>query len=201
MLVQDRLELGALPARASLIAKPGSLRLTCVPAPIARNDGSLASNNLYDAPNFLLQKFCAPEFTATTVLSFGPVADGEMAGLAVFGYNYAVLGLRRVAGETRRVLRINLEAQRSGIQESEVENRGILAGPVYLRVTVDANTICRFSYAFDGVAFQPIGQPFQATVDRWVGAKLGLIATAAPGATQTGHADFDWFRVTPPIKN
>ena len=36
-----------------------------------------------------------------------------------------------------------------------------------------------------------------AAGDRWIGAKLGLIATTASGATQPGHADFDWFRVTP----
>jgi hypothetical protein len=49
--------------------------------------------------------------------------------------------------------------------------------------------------------FVPVGEPFPSSVDRWIGAKVGLLATAAPGATQTGHADFDWFRVTAPIEN
>ena len=35
------------------------------------------------------------------------------------------------------------------------------------------------------------------SVSRWVGAKVGVFASAAPGAPKTGHADFDWFRVTP----
>lgn len=182
---------------ASLTAKPGSLRLASVPAPATRNDGSPSPNSIYDAPNLLLQKFGAPEFTVTTVLDFAPAADGETAGLVVFGYNYAVLGLRRTGAETRLVLRVNIEAQKPGAQEREVASLGAPAGPVYLRVTVDQQALCRFAYSFDNITFTEIGEPFQATVDRWIGAKFGVIATAAPGATQTGHADFDWFRVTP----
>ena len=54
----------------SLSARPGFLRLASVPAPKTRNDGTPATKNLYDAPNFLLQKFPAPEFTVTTKLEF-----------------------------------------------------------------------------------------------------------------------------------
>jgi len=181
---------------ASLTTKPGSLRLASVPAPARRNDGSPSPASIYDAPNFLLQKFCAPAFTVTTVLEFSPASDGETAGLVVFGYNYAVLGLRRAGPDTRLVLRLNLEANNPGAQEREVASLAAQPGPVYLRVTVDAKALCRFTYSLDNQTFTPIGEPFQATVDRWIGAKFGLIATAAPGATATGHADFDWFRVT-----
>ena len=76
-------------------------------------------------------------------------------------------------------------------------------GPVYLRVTVEQagkDAMGRFSYSFDNQAFTPIGAPFKASVDRWIGAKFGLIATAAPAATGTGHADFDWLRVTAPLR-
>ena len=181
---------------ASLTARTGSLRLASVPAPATRNDGSPAPTSIYDAPNFLLQKFSAPEFTVTTVLTFAPAADGEMAGLAVFGYNYAVLGLRRTGAETRLVLRVNVGADKPGAQEREVASVTAHPGPVFLRVTVDTKAVCHFAYSSDNVTFTPLGEPFQATVDRWIGAKFGVIATAAPGATQTGHADFDWFRVT-----
>jgi len=183
---------------ASLTARPGSLRLASVPASATRNDGSPAPASIYDAPNFLLQKFCAPAFTATTMLDFAPGSSGETAGLVVFGYNYAVLGLRRAGGETRLVLRVNIDANKPGAREREVASVPASTGPVTLRVTVDEKALCRFSYSFDNIAFTPVGETFQATVDRWIGAKFGLIATAEPGATATGHADFDWFRVTPP---
>ena len=186
------------PAWADLAARPGFLRLACVPAPATRNDGSPATASVYDAPNFLLQKFPAPAFAATTVLDFAPAAEGETAGLVVFGYNYAVLGLRHADGETRLVLRVNLSANQPGAQEREIASLPAPAGPVYLRVSVDEQALCRFAYSFDNRTFTPVGEPFQATVDRWIGAKFGLIATAAPGATQTGYADFDWFHVGPP---
>ena len=186
------------PDWASLAARPGFLRLASVPAPATRNDDSPSPQSLYDAPNFLLQKFGAPEFTATTALEFAPATDGEMAGLVLFGYNYAVLGLRRVGPETKLMLRVNLDANQPGQQEREVASVPAPAGPVYLRVTVDTKAVCRFAYSFDNRSFTAIGEPFQATVDRWIGAKFGLIATAAPNATATGHADFNWFHVTPP---
>ncbi len=188
-------------AWADLVARPGFLRLACIPAPATRNDDSPATASIYDAPNFLLQKFPAPAFTATTVLDFAPAAEGDTAGLVVFGYNYAVLGLRRTAGETKLVLLVNIGANKPGAQERELASLPAPAGPVYLRVSVDEQALCRFAYSFDNATFTPVGEPFQATVDRWIGAKFGLIATAAPTASQPGHADFDWFYVAPPAHN
>ena len=66
-----------------------------------------------------------------------------------------------------------------------------------LRATVDAQAACRFYYSVDQKTFHPVGGTFQASADRWVGARFGLIATATTAAAATGHADFDWFRVTP----
>ncbi len=186
------------PAWADLTARPGFLRLACVPAPATRNDGSPSHASLYDAPNFLLQKFPGPAFVATTALDFVPNAEGDTAGLAVFGYNYAVLGLRRTEDGTRLVLRVNIDANQPGAEERELARLPAPAGSVYLRVRVDEKALCQFSYSMDNRTFVAIGEPFQASADRWIGAKVGAIATAAPEATRTGHADFDWFRVTAP---
>ena len=180
---------------ASLTSRPGFLRLASVPAPATRNDGCPASNSLYDAPNFLLQKFPAPEFTVTTSLEFFPVTEGETAGLVVFGYDYAVLGLRRTATGMRLVLRINQEANRPGAEECEVAGLDVKDAPILLRVSIDSLARCRFACSFNQEPFVYLGGPFQASGDRWIGAKIGLIATAPSHATQTGHADFDWFRV------
>jgi hypothetical protein len=38
---------------------------------------------------------------------------------------------------------------------------------------------------------------FRASGDRWIGAKVDLIASADPSATSFGYADYDWFHVTP----
>jgi beta-xylosidase len=180
---------------ASLSARSGFLRLASVPAPKTRNDGTSASKNLYDAPNFLLQKFPAPEFTVTTRLEFAPAAVGEIAGLTVFGYDYALLGLRRTAGGLRLVYVVNRSANLPGAEAREVAGVGTTNSQVYLRVTVGGGATCRFAYSFDNQTFTPIGEPFKASGDRWIGAKVGLIASAEPSATKTGYADFDWFRV------
>jgi beta-xylosidase len=182
---------------ASLRCRPGFLRLECVPAPAKRNDGSQSQGSIYDAPNFLLQKFPAPGFTVTTELEFAPAAAGERAGLVVFGFDYAILGLERVEGGLRLFYAVNKKANKPGARESAIAEIECNDAPVYLRVSVGDGAVCRFSYSFDEKVFISIGEPFQASGDRWIGAKVGLIASAASGEATAGHADFEWFHVAP----
>jgi beta-xylosidase len=148
-------------------------------------------------PNLLLQKFPAPEFTVTTALQFAPAAEGEIAGLVVFGYDYGLLGLRRTAEGRRLVLLVNQGANRPGAEEHEVAVVDAKDAPVYLRVTVGKDANCQFACSYDNQTFTPIGQSFRATGEQWTGAKVGLFASAPTAAVKTGHADFDWFRVQP----
>ena len=190
------------PEWASLASRPGYLRLACVSAPSTRNDLSPGPRTIYDAPNFLLQKFPAPDFTVTTKVEFSPSNEADRAGLAVFGYDYALLALRRTPAGQFVSFNLNAGADKLGAMEHEVACATVQDGPVYLQVTVTRSgpdAICRFAYSVDNRKFHAIGEPFKASVGRWVGAKVGLIATAAPGASTTGQADFDWFRVTPPL--
>ncbi len=182
-------------AWSSLTARLGWLRLTAQPAPATRNDGSPAPHSLYDAPNFLAQKFCAPAFTVTTALEFAPAADGETAGLAVIGYNYALLGLRKDGDRNRLVLLVNVGADKPGAEQAEAARVEIPAGPIFLRVTVNEKALCQFAWSTDNQTFKTIGEPVQAAVDRWIGARFGLIATAPSEAKSAGHADFDWVHV------
>ena len=41
----------------------------------------------------------------------------------------------------------------------------------------------------DNQTFTPIGRAVLASVDRWVGARFGLLATADAGTAVSGHAD------------
>jgi len=187
------------PQWSSLTAAPGSLRLSCIPRPTLRTDETPAGDNLYDVPNFLLQKFPAPGFVATTVLDFSPVREGDFAGLAVFGYNYAVLGLCQEAGHRMLILHVSTHAEKTGAQP-RILARSMAPGNdrVYLRVRVNEKALCQFSWSLDNQAYEDLGPAFQATEDRWVGARLGLIATSLPGPKPTGHADFDWFHLQAP---
>lgn len=180
------------PEWASLTARPGFLRLACVPAP--------AGDNLYGAPNLLLQKFPAPAFTVTTRLEPSGRTPGARAGLIVFGYDYGWIGLVAGPAGWRWGGEIVHDAMRGGADRTELFP-GIepVAGPVILRVTVDREGRVQFWSSRDGSRFQAAGPAFLAKVDRWIGAKAGVFASGPAAGTLAipDHADFDWFRVTP----
>ena len=161
----------------SLRAKPGVLRLFAQPEP--------APGNLYDAPFLLLQKSPAPAYRATT-RSDAPAA-GIQAGLMVFGYDYAWIGVR-----DGQVVQVTVKTASEKPVPTEKVVAGKVTGPVQLRVDVGPDAQCRFSYSLDGRTFTPLGDAFTASVGRWVGAKVGLFAAGA-----SGYADFGPFVVEP----
>jgi beta-xylosidase len=170
---------------ASLAARPGSLRLAAQPAP---------GPNLWLAPHLLLQKWPALEFTVTAAMRFEPAGPEEAAGLVVFGHDYAWIGLQRTERGRRLAVRTCAEA-RNGTAEKEAAGLDLDRSEVWLRVEVAAGGRCRFAYSVDGRAFTPLGGEFLARPGHWIGAKVGLFASAPPGAARAGHADVDWFRV------
>lgn len=172
----------------SLTAKRGALRLFAQPLP--------AAESLFLAPHLLLQKWPAPAFVVTAALTFAPAdaSEGEAAGLVVFGQDYAWIGPRRTRNATRLVVRVLANAS-GGASELETGSVDAPGSVVFLRVTVTEGGRCRFSYSADNTRFAPLGGEFVAKPGVWVGAKVGVFAAAAPGATRAGHSDWDWFRV------
>ena len=153
--------------------------------------------NLWPAPNLLLQKLPAPSFDATTRLQLG-AGDSATAGLIVFGMDYAYVALRRTTNGVEVVM-ARATGAASGAAEQIVARTPIATGRVELRVTVHDDARCRFSWSADGAHFTPIGDPFPAREGKWVGAKVGIFAERSAGS-RAAHADFDWFRITPPIR-
>lgn len=176
------------PAWYSLRTRPGWLRLSAHPEP--------RPANLYQSPALLLQKFPAPAFRVTTRIDFQPQAVGESAGLIVFGYAYSWIGLRARDNGTSLIWANRPEAAKGAPQEEHLLIER-LEGPVWVSVLVHPGGACRFAFSTDGTSFTDIGREFTATVGHWVGAKVGLFACAPSGAASRGHADFNWFRVTP----
>lgn len=172
----------------SFSAKPGSLRLISQAVPSA--------DDLWLAPNLLLQKWPAPEFVATTALAFSPIAEGETAGLVVFGYHYAWIGVRKTGQGLRLSMTTCQNANHDG-HEQEMAGLAIDGARLWLRVAINEGGRCRFSYSLDNQTFVALGGEFTGSKGRWVGAKVGLFAVAPPGAGSTGYADFDWFHVEP----
>lgn len=66
----------------------GFLRLFNVPLP----EGF---RNFWDTPNLLLQKFPAPQFSATTKITFTPRGNDEETGLIVMGLDYAYVSVKQ----------------------------------------------------------------------------------------------------------
>jgi beta-xylosidase len=166
---------------ASLDDRPGWLRLRAVPRP---------PGNFTAVPNQLLQKFPAPEFTATTRIELPAGATTVEAGLMVMGMEYAGL-MVSPNGDGLKIERITSSGGGLDGDEHHVEaDATVERRTAWLRVRVDEPAQCRFSYSSDGRHFQPLGDTFEARPGRWIGAKVGVVATG-----QDGFADLDWFRI------
>ena len=145
-------------------------------------------------PSVLTQKLPAPAFTAVAKLELHAVADGDAAGLAMYGQNYVWIGLRREGGELRVVL-VRCEAANEKCQEQSAATLPVStsAAAMHLQMQIAASGQTTFSFSADGATFTRIGTPFEAAMGRWVGAQIGLFARGANGA----YADIDYLRITP----
>ncbi|MDD3078561.1 MAG: glycoside hydrolase 43 family protein [Paludibacter sp.] len=164
------------------------------------------AKNLWDAPALLLQKFPAPDFKATTRLTFSPYKKGERAGLIVMGQDYATLTIDNT--ENGLVLSynecFNAERGKSEIKKTTVP---VKDSTVYFRVAIkqtrslnkenifQPKANCVFSYSIDGEKFMNIGDGFVAKEGKWIGAKIGIFCQRPVHLNDSGYADFDWFRI------
>lgn len=165
----------------------GFLRMFNVPLPEE-------VRNFWDVPNLLLQKFPAPEFTATAKLTFTARTDDEETGLIVMGLDYAYLALKKKA-EGLVISQTIVKDAESGSKGKESPAVALKGNIVYLRVRVSKNGNCNFSYSNDGATFTPVGESFTAKKGKWIGAKIGMFATRTGKTRETGYADIDWFRI------
>jgi|GEM_PF-92290 len=186
----------------------GCLRLFAIHPP---SDG----NNLWSVPNLLLQKFPAPDFSATARIRLTADAAGKKCGLLIMGLDYAYIALQKEAdgfslvqarcvdaekgGEEKIIARQVISSASSADQPSGNRPPATVAPAtsyLYFRVTVTSpDAQCRFSYSYDGNEYMMIGEPFNAKEGKWIGAKMGLFCLNAPGGKNGGYADIDWFRV------
>ncbi|HLM54680.1 MAG TPA: glycoside hydrolase 43 family protein [Pyrinomonadaceae bacterium] len=164
----------------------GLLRMFNVPLPEGHR-------NFWDVPNLLLQKFPAPEFTATTKVTFTPRTDDEETGLVVMGLDYAYVSVKKRPEGLFVSQTVVKDAERGG-KGRESAAAPLKGNTFYLRVKVSKGAACEFSYSADGRTFTRVGEPFTAKQGKWIGAKVGLFAVRTGRTRETGYADFDWFR-------
>jgi beta-xylosidase len=150
--------------------------------------------NMWDVPNLLLQKLPAEEFTATTKLTFTPRTEGEQVGLIMMGLDYSFIALQNQGGKLAITQTSCIDADKKG-KETMTSSIFIDKNTIYLRVKVQKNAFCTFSYSLDGKNFTPVGKEFKAREGKWIGAKMGLFCSRTQKFNDAGVADIDWFRV------
>ncbi|MBB3187957.1 beta-xylosidase [Microbacter margulisiae] len=161
--------------------------------------------NYWDVPNILMQKFPAPEFTATTKVTFNPSMEGDRAGLIVMGMDYADLTIENGAKGLILTQNSCLKADK-GSAEMVHSSLPLTTSTLWLRVHVSdfsqitsqdktLKVTCRFSYSLDGKNFSAFGNPFVATEGKWIGAKVGLFCTRQQWSHDAGYLDVHNFLI------
>jgi beta-xylosidase len=150
-------------------------------------------------PNLLLQKFPAPAFKATTKLEFEG-NELSFAGIIVMGATSSALLVNRWESGSGITRMTDPPGARRGSSTAPTTalsavGRGFMPpvkGPIWLRVTVEPEAVCNFSYSTDGEKFTTLGPPLAAQQPQWMGAKVGIVCFG-----EGAHADFDWFHIEP----
>jgi beta-xylosidase len=174
------------------------------------NDGlrlqtATVTNDLYWARNTLTHRIQGPTSTATIVLDYSGMSDGDRAGLALLRDSSAWIGVRRDSGVTRvamvngLTMDSNWNTTGTGTEQASANVSG---GRIWLRVNADIRPGTgrqgTFSYSTDGVNFTPLGPGFTMGND-WrffMGYRFGIFnyATQALG----GAVSVDQFELTTP---
>lgn len=150
--------------------------------------------NLWDAPNLLMQKFPAEVFTATAKITLAPRFEAEKFGIVVMGLDYSYIGVTNKNGQLYIAQAIAKNADR-GTAESESEPTLLTEKNFYLRVKVEREAMCSFSFSTDNKKFTNIGTTFKAREGKWIGAKIGFFYIRSGVFNDAGSVDIDWFRI------
>jgi beta-xylosidase len=187
----------------SLTERPGFLRLKT----------NRVVENLYLAPNTLTQRMEGPTCTATVVLDYSKMKDGDCAGFAAFNSDTGALTVKRVGKafflemEEMSVQLTDREKAVTKVDQKMIEGIALsLLSPkskkIWLRIDADfragergGRDAANFYYSFDGENFKQIGTKDYRMRFDWrrffMGSKFALFnyATKKSG----GFADFESF--------
>jgi beta-xylosidase len=161
----------------SLTARPGFMRLVAQPA-----------EHLVTARNTLTQILQGPSSRITTRIDIRHMADGQRAGLTLFGVKPSWVGVVRENGKARLTL------ASAGEETSGAE---LDANVVELRAEVGKEQIVRYSYSVDGKNFQTMGSGIALARFSWWKGSRPAVFTFTRG-NPGGMVNIDWFRVETP---
>jgi beta-xylosidase len=110
------------------------------------------------------------------------------------GLDYSHLSVTNKQGKLFVSQSIAKDADKAS-KEIQSESVELTEKTFYLRVRVEKEAICKFSFSTDGKKFQNVGSDFKAHEGKWIGAKVGLFFTREGKFNDAGSADVDWFRI------
>jgi beta-xylosidase len=154
------------------------------------------TNDLYAARNTLTHRIQGPSSTATIVLNYSSMANGDRAGLALLRQSSAWIGIKRDNGTTRVVMTNGLTMDSNWNTTgtgTEAASANVSGGRIWLRANADirpgSGRQGRFSYSTDGVNFIQLGPAFTLN-NAWqffMGYRFGIFnyATSALGGAVT----------------
>lgn len=174
----------------------GMMRLYSLPL-------SDAGSNLWEIPNLWLMKFPGQEFefTADLKIAAKETSEGVSSGIVVMGWDYCRFGLVKRGDRFTLQLVSCTDAETGGrenvtdicdIKPSRKYSAGLISNiecDIFLRVKVDKNAVCRFSYSTDGKKFKTLKQEFKARAGKWIGAKVGFYSIMPPEVSEKGWID------------
>ena len=154
------------------------------------------TSDLYQARNTLTHRIQGPTSTATIVLDYSAMSNGDRAGLALLRDQSAWIGVKRDNGAARVVMTNGLTMDSNWNTTgtgTEAASAAVSGGRIWLRVNADIRPGTgrqgRFFYSTDGVTFAQLGPGFTMT-NAWqffMGYRYGIFnyATQSLGGTVT----------------
>lgn len=130
-------------------------------------ESATITDDLYAARDTLTHRILGPTSTATIVLDYSAMNDGDRAGLVLLRDSSAWIGVKKDAGSFEVAMEDGLtmdEHWHTASTGSEVASTPITGGKIWLRASADirpgSTREGRFSYSLDGTSFKPFGKPF-----------------------------------------
>ena len=164
--------------------------------------------NLWEAPNLLLQKLPATNFTATTKIRLGTRSEGQWGGLLMMGRDYSALVVQRIGNGYQLQQRTCIGADKEKVEtvtpifdfkptdKDDIDYHPATYADIYLRLTVKDGNM-DFSYSMNGKQYKFCGTQFTLKEGKWIGAKMGFVCEEPMSNNKDkAQLDVDWFRVT-----
>ncbi|MBR3644603.1 MAG: hypothetical protein IKN57_14005, partial [Parasporobacterium sp.] len=145
---------------------------------------SVKGEAVCDAPNLLLRKWAAPEFSVSAGIDISCLMPGDMAGLVSLGRRYFVLGFCREQDEIRMIFGTGEIGGNERFREFPPVKTEEIKPDIRLGMNVRADGTGSFLLN-EGNCWKMICEGVSFTPGYWTGVKYGFFAVHSGKAAKT----------------